>query len=50
LIKQEESHQDGWGRMYRNPKGHYKSFRWALDKLQLRPDDILLEIGCGGGV
>jgi len=37
-------------RMYSNPRGHYKSFRWTLDKLQLKPDDILLEIGCGGGV
>jgi len=42
----------GWfgKRMYSNPRGHYKSFRWTLDKLQLKPDDILLEIGCGGGV
>ena len=37
-------------RMYSNPRGHYKSFRWTLDKLQLKPDDIFLEIGCGGGV
>ena len=37
-------------RMYSNPRGHYKSFRWTLDKLQLNPDDIFLEIGCGGGV
>jgi len=36
--------------MYSNPRGHYKSFRWTLDKLQLEPDDIFLEIGCGGGV
>ncbi|KAF5438136.1 Ubiquinone/menaquinone biosynthesis C-methylase UbiE [Candidatus Methanophagaceae archaeon] len=42
----------GWfgKRMYSNPRGHYKSFRWTLDKLQLKPDDILLEIGCSGGV
>jgi len=42
----------GWfaKRMYSNPRGHYKSFRWTLDKLQLEPDDIFLEIGCGGGV
>ena len=39
-----------WKRMYSNPRGHYKSFRWTLDKLQLKPDDIFLEIGCGGGV
>ena len=37
-------------RMYSNPRGHYKSFRWTLDKLQLKADDIFLEIGCGGGV
>ncbi len=37
-------------RMYSNPRGHYKSFRLTLDKLQLKPDDIFLEIGCGGGV
>ena len=42
----------GWlgRRMYSNPRGHYKSFRLTLDKLQLKSDDILLEIGCGGGV
>jgi len=42
----------GWfgKRMYSNPRGHYKSFRWTLDKLQLKPNDIFLEIGCGGGV
>jgi len=36
--------------MYSNPRGHYKSFRGTLDKLQLKPDDVFLEIGCGGGV
>ena len=42
----------GWlgRRMYSNPRGHYKSFRLTLDKLQLKPDDIFLEIGGGGGV
>jgi len=42
----------GWlGKMmFRNPKGHYKAFRLTLEKLQLKPDDIFLEIGCGGGV
>jgi Cyclopropane fatty acid synthase and related methyltransferases len=41
----------GWigKRMLSNPRGHYKSFRWTLDKLQLKPDDTFLEIGCGGG-
>ena len=42
----------GWlGKMmFRNPRGHYKAFRLTLEKLALKPDDILLEIGCGGGV
>ena len=41
----------GWfgKKMYSNPRGHYRSFRWTLDKLRLKPDDIFLEIGCGGG-
>jgi len=36
--------------MYRNPRSHYQSFHLTLNKLQLTPDDIFLEIGCGGGV
>jgi ubiquinone/menaquinone biosynthesis C-methylase UbiE len=36
--------------MYSNPQGHYKAFRLTLEKLQLKPDDTFLEIGCGGGV
>ncbi|MGP8329368.1 MAG: class I SAM-dependent methyltransferase [Methanosarcinaceae archaeon] len=42
----------GWlGKMmFRNPRGHYKAFRLTLEKLQLKPDDTFLEIGCGGGV
>lgn len=42
----------GWlgKKMYSNPKGHYKAFRLTLEKLALKPDDIFLEIGCGGGV
>jgi ubiquinone/menaquinone biosynthesis C-methylase UbiE len=42
----------GWlGRlMYRHPLGHYGFFQVALDRLQLQPEDVLLEIGCGGGV
>jgi ubiquinone/menaquinone biosynthesis C-methylase UbiE len=41
----------GWlGRLfYRDPKAHYKSFRHALDKLGLNPDDVLLDVCCGGG-
>jgi len=42
----------GWfaRRMYRNPRGHYRAFYLTLDKLALKQDDTLLEIGCGGGV
>lgn len=41
----------GWlGRLlYRDPKSHYKSFQHALDKLCLTPDDVLLDVCCGGG-
>jgi SAM-dependent methyltransferase len=41
----------GWlGRVfYRDPKGHHRSFRHALDKLQLGPDGVLLDVCCGGG-
>jgi ubiquinone/menaquinone biosynthesis C-methylase UbiE len=41
----------GWlGRLlHRDPKAHYKSFRHALDKLNLRADDVLLDVCCGGG-
>jgi SAM-dependent methyltransferase len=35
---------------YRDPTHHRPSFGAVLDALQLRPDDVLLEIGCGGGV
>jgi SAM-dependent methyltransferase len=42
----------GWlGRlMYRNPIGHYGFFRVAIEKLRLQPEDVFLEVGCGGGV
>jgi ubiquinone/menaquinone biosynthesis C-methylase UbiE len=36
--------------MYRKPVGHYGFFHVAIEKLQLRPEDISLEVGCGGGV
>ena len=36
--------------LYRKPVGHYGFFRVAIEKLQLKPEDIFLEIGCGGGV
>lgn len=46
------SKPSGWlGKlMYRKPVGHYGFFRVAIDKLQLQPEDIFIEIGCGGGV
>ncbi len=42
----------GWlGRlMYRRPVGHYGYFRLAIEKLELGPEDVFLEVGCGGGV
>jgi ubiquinone/menaquinone biosynthesis C-methylase UbiE len=42
----------GWlGRfMYRKPVGHYGFFRTAIKRLQLQPEDVFLEVGCGGGV
>jgi SAM-dependent methyltransferase len=36
--------------MYRTPVGHYGFFRVAIEKLQLQPEDIFLEVGCGGGI
>jgi ubiquinone/menaquinone biosynthesis C-methylase UbiE len=35
--------------LYRDPKSHYMSFRRAIDKLCLTPDDVLLDVCCGGG-
>jgi ubiquinone/menaquinone biosynthesis C-methylase UbiE len=35
---------------YNNPRAHYRSFRIILDNLNLNPDDLYCEIGCGGGV
>ena len=42
----------GWfgKKMYANPRAHYRAFRLTIEKLALKPDDIFLEIGCGGGV
>jgi ubiquinone/menaquinone biosynthesis C-methylase UbiE len=37
-------------RAYNDPKGHYKSFRIIMDRLNLSSDDRYAEIGCGGGV
>ncbi|HTB49610.1 MAG TPA: methyltransferase domain-containing protein [Solirubrobacteraceae bacterium] len=34
---------------YRDPKEHRPGFLKTLSILQLRPEDLLLEIGCGGG-
>ncbi len=39
-----------WARQYYGePKSHMKSFDQTLERLEPRPDDIHLEIGCGGG-
>lgn len=42
----------GWfgKRMYKDPKGHYKSFELTLEKLQLKSDDCVLGVACGGGM
>ncbi len=34
---------------YRDPSHHRPSFGAILEELSLGPDDVLLEIGCGGG-
>jgi SAM-dependent methyltransferase len=34
---------------YADPLYHYPNFRVILAELALRPDDVLLEVGCGGG-
>jgi ubiquinone/menaquinone biosynthesis C-methylase UbiE len=41
----------GWlgKRLYKHPKGHHKSFRIIMKKLNLRSDDYYLEVACGGG-
>jgi SAM-dependent methyltransferase len=36
--------------MYRKPVGHYGFFRVAVEELQLQPENIFLEVGCGGGI
>ena len=36
--------------MYRKPVGHYGFFRVAIEKLRLQPEDVFLEVGCGGGI
>ena len=36
--------------MYRKPVGHYGFFRTAVERLQLQPEDVFLEVGCGGGI
>jgi SAM-dependent methyltransferase len=35
--------------IYRDPLYHRPNFRAILGVLELRPDDYLLEVGCGGG-
>jgi ubiquinone/menaquinone biosynthesis C-methylase UbiE len=36
-------------RFYADPVYHWPNFLAILDVLQLRPDDSLVEVGCGGG-
>jgi SAM-dependent methyltransferase len=36
-------------KMFSNPKGHFRSFRIIMQKLNLSPEDEYFEIGCGGG-
>ena len=35
--------------LYRNPRPHFQSFETTLAALDLRSDDRLLEVACGGG-
>jgi SAM-dependent methyltransferase len=35
--------------VYRDPVYHYPNFYVILSELKLAPDDVLLEVGCGGG-
>jgi ubiquinone/menaquinone biosynthesis C-methylase UbiE len=35
--------------MYRDAKQHRRSFQYILEKLGLTPDDVLLDVCCGGG-
>ncbi len=35
--------------VYRDPLYHYPNFQVLLQELALTPDDLLLEVGCGGG-
>ncbi|MBZ5587614.1 MAG: methyltransferase domain-containing protein [Acidobacteriia bacterium] len=35
--------------VYRDPLYHYPNFHVILEELELTPDDVLLEVGCGGG-
>ena len=34
---------------YRDPLFHYPNFRVILEELALTPNDVLLDVGCGGG-
>ncbi len=35
--------------VYRDPLYHYPNFQVILQELALTPDDVLIEVGCGGG-
>lgn len=36
--------------LYRRPVGHMAGFHLALERLPIRPEDTVLEVGCGAGV
>ena len=36
--------------LYKDPKGHHRSFRIIMKKLNLSSDDSYLEVACGGGI
>ena len=40
-----------WGKIFikKMNKGHAALTAWALEKLDLRPVDLAVDIGCGGG-
>ncbi len=40
----------GMQMLERMNKSHYEMTGWALDKLAIRADDRILDIGCGGGM
>ena len=35
---------------FKNPQNNYPEFQRALEILRIRPDDVLLDVACGGGI